>query len=147
MGNCLGVNNVSDTSIIVPAVKTKKDYELTDAFNKRISSHPDFLAFVASHKLDSYHQHQWKCKMQMMMTGQSKSIVECVHFARSELDSMPPIRLIDFEVFLSLKESPRCGFGIKVSGKMTRKSVIRTGCRYASLSFGSTDARLYCAHL
>ena len=75
MGNCLGVNKVSDTPIIVPAVKTKKDYELTDAFNKRISSHPDFLAFVASHKLDSYHQHQWKCKMQMMMTGQSKSIV------------------------------------------------------------------------
>ena len=97
--------------IIANAITRRDAYHLSDARDEQISSNVDFLTFASDLHLSLLHQHQWKCKINMMMIEESKSIKECVQFARSELDSLPPIRVLDFDLFETLDGIPRCGFG------------------------------------
>ena len=128
MGNCLSVGE-SDAfhavvvvapknaapkdrkTIIAEAITRGGVYQLTDASDKKISSDASFVAFASDHHLTLLNQHQWKCKIQMMMIEESKSMLQCVQYARSELDSLPPIRVLDFDLYETLNEIPRCGFG------------------------------------
>ena len=117
MGNCFqvpkdtAVKKTQIDPIIANAITRRDAYHLSDARDEQISSNVDFLTFASDLHLSLLHQHQWKCKINMMMIEESKSIKECVQFARSELDSLPPIRVLDFDLYETLNEIPRCGFG------------------------------------
>lgn len=96
---------------IAKSLKRGESYKFSDDLDRKISTNEAFIKLVTTRELTELDQHRWKSKMSMWIKEENRSLTECINFARDELDSLPEIRVVDFDLFKGHGEIPRFGKG------------------------------------
>lgn len=130
MGNCLLIGRMEDVAYLDGVAgppqaaganldaqgnnggaREAEDDALSPALDKAISTNSAYKQFVVNTNPSDFDQRQWKYRFVHMIQEDQMTISQCVDFAYMELNSLPPIRVVDFEEFEKGEEIIRFGKG------------------------------------